>query len=182
MAGQVERHHKLDEIERDIVLKNGFNREIAERYGVSYDSIWRHADKLKKQPEKCREIIDDAKLERARREVVVAGEEALNISNMYNALAKRVEAMITQAEKDEKPGLALAAAEGLRKVLHDIATMQGKLAQTFNLHVSINESKEWTGLRDILDVTFSQHPEAKDTFLGLVRRKRLPIQRKGDLV
>jgi hypothetical protein len=65
--------------------------------------------------------------------------------------------------------------EGLRKVLHDIATMQGKLAQQLTVQISILESREWVELRTILETVFRDHPAAGEAFLGLARRRRLSI-------
>ncbi|MCR9124791.1 MAG: hypothetical protein NXH82_01560 [Rhodobacteraceae bacterium] len=39
----------------------------------------------------------------------------------YESLAKRVKRLITQAESEDNDAFALAAMEGLRKVLRDLA-------------------------------------------------------------
>jgi hypothetical protein len=65
--------------------------------------------------------------------------------------------------------------EGLRKVLHDIATMQGKLAQQLTVQVSLMESREWIELRSILEPIFREHPAAGQMFLEQARRRRLSI-------
>jgi hypothetical protein len=65
--------------------------------------------------------------------------------------------------------------EGLRKILHDCATMQGKLAQQLTVQISIMESREWIELRSILERVFSEHPAAGQAFLELARHRRLSI-------
>lgn len=170
---QVTNHPKLTDIDRDLILKIAIRREIAEKYNLDYDAIYRRAQYLDTFPDYKRDVIAYAKLEKMRHEAAQNNEESLEIASMYNALAKRVEKMIDAAEKAKEPGLALAAAEGLRKVLKDIATMQGKLAQTFRVEMTISDSREWQELKDILATVFQQHPDAQATFLAAVRDARI---------
>lgn len=122
-----------------------------------------------------REIMLEA--ERAR-EAAVADElnqERIDVARTLESFAKRVEAMISKAEQEDNPGLALAAAERLRKVLRDIAQLQRKMANNLTVQVTLMESTAWLELREILELLFERHPAAKDDFLCLSRQKRLSI-------
>ena len=176
VKSQVERHPKVAEIERDIALRTGPNREIAERYGISYDAVWRHEEKLKKHnPARLRELISEEQSNALRAEVMQHKNQVLDVAAAFNALANRVTKILDKAEEAEQPGLELAAAESLRRVLKDIATLQGKMAQTFNVNIAITEQKEWLELRELLAVVFDRHEEAKQTFMELAAKRGLSI-------
>lgn len=122
-----------------------------------------------------REIAVEIKRDRAQAVATELNDERLDIGHTYDALARRVERLISKAEQEDNDSLALASMEGLRKVLHDMATMQGKLAQHLTVQVSLIDSKEWIELRSILETIFAQHPEAGRMFLDYASRRRLSI-------
>lgn len=93
-------------------------------------------------------------------------------------MAKRVERLITKAEQNEDDAFALTAMEGLRKVLRDIATMQGKLATNLTVNVSLAESKEWVTLRRILNEVVEEVPEAREPLLRRMRHEVLSVTRE----
>ena len=119
-----------------------------------------------------REIAVEIKRERAQEVATELNDERLDIGSTYEALARRVERLISKAEQEGNDGLALASMEGLRKILHDMAAMSGKLAQQLTVQVSLIESKEWIELRLILESIFRDHPAAGRMFLDLARRRR----------
>lgn len=166
-------HPKRDALDRDIV-RGMAARAVARKYGLHEDSILRHS-KNHLPEEQRREIAVDLRRERAQEVATELNDERLDIANTYEALARRVERLITKAEQEGNDGLALASMEGLRKVLHDIATMQGKLAQQLTVQVSLMESREWIELRAILEPIFREHPAAGQMFLEQARRRRLSI-------
>jgi hypothetical protein len=149
-------------------------RAVARKYGLKDDGVRRHSNNHLTE-EMRREIAVELKRERAQAVATELNDERLDIANTYEALARRVERLITKAEEEGNDGLALASMEGLRKVLHDIATMQGKLAQQLTVQVSLIESKEWIELRGILEGIFRDHPAAGAAFLEQARRRRLSI-------
>jgi hypothetical protein len=147
---------------------------IARKYGIQNDAVHRHS-RTHLTEEQRREIAVDLKRERAQAVATELNEDRLDVANAYEALARRVERLITKAEREGNDGLALASMEGLRKILHDCATMQGKLAQQLTVQISIMESREWIELRSILERVFSEHPAAGQAFLELARHRRLSI-------
>ena len=166
-------HPKRSSLDRDLV-KGVAARAVARKYGLHEDSILRHA-KNHLTEELRREIAVEIKRDRAQAVATELNDERLDIANTYEALARRVERLITKAEQEGNDGLALASMEGLRKVLHDIATMQGKLAQQLTVQVSLMESREWIVVRDLLEQIFRDHPAAGAAFLEQARRRRLSI-------
>jgi len=147
---------------------------IARKYGLKSDAVHRHVRNHLTE-EMRREIAVEIKRDRAQAVATELNDERLDIANTYEALARRVERLITKAEEEGNDGLALASMEGLRKVLHDIATMQGKLSQQLTVQVSLMESREWIELRGILEGIFREHPAAGAAFLDQARRRRLSI-------
>lgn len=178
---QIKTHPKVDSIERDIVLRRGSRVAIAKRYGVSRDAVERHwVTHLKDDEEKKRKIVLEAQIDEHEQTATALNEDRLDISKTYEALARRVERLISKAEENDDHGLALASMEGLRKVLRDIAQLHGKLAQTLRVEVSVMDSPEWIELRDILEQTFIEHPQAKQRFLQIAGQHRLSIARRPD--
>lgn len=166
-------HPHVDKINRALVAGTPKER-IARQYGLKPDAMRRHFQNHVSE-EQRREIAVELKRERAQDTADELNDERLDIANTYESLAKRVGKLIDRAEEAGDDSLALASMEGLRRVLSDIAKMQGKLAQQLTVQVSLNDSPEWITLRDMLEVVFDAHPEAKATFLDLAQRKRLSI-------
>ncbi|MBK8458238.1 MAG: hypothetical protein IPL47_14985 [Phyllobacteriaceae bacterium] len=103
----------------------------------------------------------------------------MDIANTYESLARRVEKLITKAEAANDDAFALAAMEGLRKVLRDIATMQGKLATQVNVQVTLAQSPEWITMRAILQEVCEEVPAAREPLLRRMRKRVLSL---GDAV
>jgi hypothetical protein len=160
-------------LNRDLVRGEKINA-VARKYGLHPDAVHRHSkDHLTE--EQRREIAVEIKRDRAQAVATELNDERLDVGNAYDSLARRVERLITKAEQEGNDGLALASMEGLRKVLHDCATMQGKLAQQLTVQVSLMESREWIELRAILETIFRDHPAAGAAFIDQARRRRLSI-------
>ena len=112
----------------------------------------------------------------------VINQDRMDIAMTYESLAKRVERLITKAEQTEDDSFALAAMEGLRKVLRDIATMQGKLATNLTVNVSLAESKEWVTLRTILQEVCDEVPEAREPLLRRMRHHVLSVTKEDTVL
>lgn len=166
-------HPRRPELDRDVV-RGDKTAHVARKYGLNDDAVRRHATNHLTE-EMRREIAVEIKRERAQAVATELNDERLDIGSTYEALARRVERLISKAEEEGNDGLALASMEGLRKVLHDIATMQGKLAQQLTVQVTLMESREWIELRAILEPIFREHPAAGQAFLDQARRRRLSI-------
>ena len=142
--------------------------------GVTPDAMRRH-ELTHVSEEMRREIMVDLKRERQQDIADELNDERLDLANTYEGLARRVGKLIDRAEANGDDGLTLASAEGLRKILHDMAAMQGKLAQQLTVQVSLMDSREWIVLRDLLERVFHEHPDAGQMFLALAKRERLSI-------
>lgn len=167
------------EIEKDIVLERRSLSEIGKRIGISYDSVKRHKDKITE--ERWRAILADARISAVEHDTGIINQDRMDIAVTYESLAKRVEKLITKAEANGDDGFALAAMEGLRKVLRDIAMMQGKLATALTVNVTLSQSKEWVVLRTILQEVIDEVPEARDPLLRRMRHHVLSVTKEADL-
>lgn len=126
------------EIIKDIVLGRRTLTEIAKRIGVDLTTIQRYRDN-KITEEMRRAIMAEQRIRQVEVETEIVNEDRMDVANTYEALARRVERLISKAEQNEDDAFALAAMEGLRKVLRDIATMQGKLATALTVNVTLTD-------------------------------------------
>lgn len=108
----------------------------------------------------------------------VINQDRMDVARTYDSLAVRVEKLITKAEQNEDDAFALAAMEGLRKVLRDIASMQGKLAQNLTVEVKLSESAEWVTLRTILEEVCDEVPAAREPLLRRMRQRVLSVTKE----
>ncbi|MBB97681.1 MAG: hypothetical protein CML68_24165 [Rhodobacteraceae bacterium] len=125
-----------------------------------------------------RSILAESRIDTIKADTEVINQDRMDVAMTYESLAKRVERLITKAEQNEDDAFALTAMEGLRKVLRDIATMQGKLATNLTVNVSLAESKEWVTLRRILNEVVEEVPEAREPLLRRMRHEVLSVTRE----
>lgn len=169
------------EIIKDIVLKRRTLAEIARRLGVDVTTVQRYRDD-KITEEMRRSIFAETRVASIEADTEVINQDRMDIAMTYESLAKRVEKLITRAEQEDDPAFALAAMEGLRKVLRDIATMQGKLATNLTVNVSLAESKEWVTLRNILNEVCDEVPAAREPLLRRMRHHVLSVTKEGSVL
>lgn len=170
-----------NEIIKDIVLGRRTLTDIAKRLGVDYSTIARYRDD-KITEEMRREIMAENRIAAIEADTEVINQDRMDIAMTYESLAKRVERLITKAEQTEDDSFALAAMEGLRKVLRDIATMQGKLATNLTVNVSLAESKEWVTLRNILNEVCDEVPSAREPLLRRMRHHVLSVTKEDTIL
>ena len=166
------------EIIKDIVLGRRTLTEIGRRIGVDYSTVQRYRDE-KITEEMRRSIMAEQRIKEVTDNTEIINEDRLDVSNTYESLARRVEKLITKAEANEDDAFALAAMEGLRKVLRDVAMMQGKLATALTVNVTLAESKEWVTLRAILQEVCDEVPAAREPLLRRMRHHVLSITKEG---
>ena len=166
------------EIIRDIVLGRRTLTEIAKRLGVDFTTVQRYRDNRITE-EMRRSIMAEQRVRQVESETEIINEDRLDISNTYESLARRVEKLITKAEQNDDDSFALAAMEGLRRVLRDIAQVQGKLSTSLTVNVTLAESKEWVTLRTILQEVVAEVPAAREPLLRRMRHHVLSITREG---
>jgi len=170
-----------NEIIKDIVLERRSMAEIARRLGVDYTTVQRYRDE-KITEEMRRSILAETRVASIEADTEVINQDRMDVAMTYESLAKRVERLITKAEQSEDDSFALAAMEGLRKVLRDIATMQGKLATNLTVNVSLAESKEWVTLRRILNEVCDEVPEAREPLLRRMRHHVLSVTKEDSVL
>lgn len=170
-----------NEIIKDIVLERRSMAEIARRLGVDYTTVQRYRDD-KITEEMRRSILAETRVASIEADTEVINQDRMDIAMTYESLAMRVERLITKAEQSEDDSFALAAMEGLRKVLRDIATMQGKLATNLTVNVSLAESKEWVTLRRILNEVCDEVPEAREPLLRRMRHHVLSVTKEDTVL
>lgn len=165
------------EIIKDIVLGRRTLTEIAKRIGVDLTTVQRYRD-MKITEEMRRSIMAEQRIRQVETETEVINQDRMDVANTYESLARRVEKLITKAEQNEDDSFALAAMEGLRKVLRDIATMQGKLATALTVNVTLAEAKEWVTLRAILQEVCDEVPAAREPLLRRMRHHVLSVTKE----
>lgn len=166
-------HKNKESIIRHLVLDTKSMAQIARETGVNVTTVERFRDKI--TDEQRMEIIAANRIEGVQADAKVVNEERMDVARTYDTLARRVEKLITKAEENEDDGFALAAMEGLRKVLRDIATMQGKLATNISVEMKIAESPEWITLRRVLTELCAEVPQAREPLLRLMRDNVLSV-------
>ncbi|WP_171230073.1 helix-turn-helix domain-containing protein [Ruegeria sp. HKCCA4008] len=155
---------------------------VARRIGLSPETITRYR-KDHITEEMVRAILADARIEKVEADTEILNDERMDVARTYESLARRVERLITKAEDNEDDGFALAAMEGLRKVLRDIATMHGKMATDLSVSVTLSESPEWVTLKQIIRDVCDEVPEAREPFLRRMRHHVLSVsQESGDAI
>ena len=170
-----------NEIIKDIVLGRRTLADIAKRIGVDYSTIARYRDD-KITEEMRRSILAETRVASIEADTEVINQDRMDVAMTYESLAKRVERLITRAESEDNDSFALAAMEGLRKVLRDIATMQGKLATNLTVNVSLAESKEWVTLRRILNDVCDEVPAAREPLLRRMRHEVLSVTKEDTIL
>lgn len=171
-----------NEIIKDIVLERRSLTEIAKRLGVDFSTVQRYRDdKITEEMRRC--ILAETRIEGIKVDTDVINQDRMDVAVTYETLAKRVERLITKAEQNEDDSFALAAMEGLRRILRDIAQVQGKLATNLTVNVSLAESKEWVTLRQILQEVCNEIPAAREPLLRRMRHHVLSVTKEsGDAV
>jgi len=169
------------EIIKDIVLNRRTMAEIARRIGVDYSTVQRYRDD-KITEEMRREIMAETRIQGIEADTEVINHDRMDVAMTYESLAKRVERLITKAEQDDDSAFALSAMEGLRRVLRDIAQLQGKLAQNLTVNVSLAESKEWVTLRNILNEVCGEVPAAREPLLRRMRHHVLSVTKEDTIL
>ncbi len=171
-----------NEIIKDIVLSRRSLSDIARRIGCNYSTVQRYRDD-KITEEMRREILARERIQRIEADTEIVNQDRLDVAMTFESLAKRVERLISKAEQNEDDAFALAAMEGLRRVLRDIAQVQGKLAQNLTVNVTLAESKEWVTLRGILQDVCEEVPAAREPLLRHMRHHVLSVTNEvGDAV
>ena len=162
-------------------LPGGMSKaQIAKRVGMHPDSVSRYR-KEHITEEMVRAILAEARVDKAEADTEVLNDDRLDVARTYDSLAKRVEKLITKAEESGDDGFALAAMDGLRKVLRDIATMHGKMATQLSVEVKLAESPEWVTLKQIIREVCNEVPEAKEPFVRRMRHHVLSVTKEdGD--
>lgn len=170
-----------NEIIKDIVLGRRTLTEIANRIGCDFSTVQRYRDD-KITEEMRREILAQERIHGIEADTEIINQDRLDIAMTYESLAKRVERLITKAEQNEDDSFALVAMEGLRRILRDIAQVQGKLATSLTVNISLSESKEWVTLRQILAEVCTEVPAAREPLLRKMRHQVLSVTKEEDTI
>lgn len=152
--------------------------DIAKRIGVDFSTVQRYREE-KITEEMRRKVMADLRVEDVESDTAVLNDERMDVARTYDSLARRVEKLITKAEDNEDDGFALAAMEGLRKILRDIATMHGKMATNLTVTQSLAESPEWVTLKAVLQAVCDEVPDAREPLLRQMRHHVLSVTKEG---
>jgi hypothetical protein len=155
--------------------------QIAKRVGVSFTTIERYR-KNHITEEMRRSVMANLRVGDAEADTEILNDERLDIGRTYDSLARRVEKLITKAEENEDDGFALAAMDGLRKVLKDIATMHGKMSTSLSVEVKLAESPEWVTLKAILNDVCEEVPAAREPLLRHMRHHVLSVTKEESIL
>ncbi|SLN66676.1 hypothetical protein PEL8287_03698 [Roseovarius litorisediminis] len=155
--------------------------DIARRIGVNFTTIERYR-KDKITEEMRRKVMADLRVQDAEADTAILNEDRMDVGRTYDSLARRVEKLITKAEENEDDGFALAAMEGLRKILRDIATMHGKMSQELTVTQSLATSPEWVTVKNILRAVCDEVPEAREPLLRHMRHNVLSVTKEESIL
>lgn len=155
--------------------------DIAKRIGVDFSTVQRYREE-KITEEMRRKVMADLRVEDVESDTAVLNDERMDVARTYESLARRVEKLITKAEDNEDDGFALAAMEGLRKILRDIATMHGKMATNLTVTQSLAESPEWVTLKAVLQAVCDEVPDAREPLLRQMRHHVLSVTKEGSVL
>jgi len=117
-------HKKLDEINEKLIQTQNIAK-IAEGYGVSYDSLYRHAKNHL-----------PSHLAKAKRAEEAA--HADNLLDQLNSLQAKALHLLEQAEKTMDFSTALRGVKEARGCIELLAKLQGQLAANQNINVNIH--------------------------------------------
>lgn len=169
-------------IKRELKTKDSVPyADIAKRIGVDFTTIERYR-KDKITEEMRRKVMADFRVQDAEADTAVLNEDRMDVGRTYDSLARRVEKLVTKAEQNEDDGFALAAMDGLRKVLKDIATMHGKMATSLSVSVTLAESPEWVTLKAILNAVCDEVPAAREPLLRHMRHHVLSVTKEESIL
>jgi hypothetical protein len=152
--------------------------QIAKRVGVEVTTIDRFRQNHITE-EMRRSVAQKLRVEPVDETTEFLNQDRLDVATTYDSLARRVEKLITKAEENEDDGFALAAMEGLRKVLKDIATMHGKMGSHLTVDVKLSESPEWVALKAILQAVCDEVPAAREPLLRHMRKNVLSVTQEA---
>lgn len=155
--------------------------KTAKRVGLNPATI----DRFRKDhitEEMRRHVAAQVKIEPIDGTAQFLNQERLDVGSTYESLARRVEKLITKAEETGDDGFALAAMDGLRKVLKDIATMHGKMATNLSVSVTLAESPEWVTLKTCLTAVCEEVPEAREPLLRHMRHHILSVTKEESVL
>lgn len=155
--------------------------DIAKRLGVDFSTVQRYRDD-KITEEMRRSILAETRIEGVKADTEIINQDRMDIGRTYESLARRVERLVTKAEETEDDGFALAAMDGLRKVLKDIAMMHGKMATSLSVSVSLSESPEWVTLKAILNDVCEEVPAAREPLLRHMRHHVLSVTKEEQVL
>lgn len=164
---------QLEQAKSDLMTGATNLNQIALKYETSRQNVVRWWELVPE--EEKRRALANAKVRAIEEDTQIINDERLDVGRTYESLARRVEKLITRAEENDDDSFALSAMEGLRKVLRDIATMHGKMAQSLTVEVKIAESAEWVRLRTILKEVVDEVPGAREPLLRRMRRHALSV-------
>lgn len=169
-------------IERDLGAPGSIPyAEIAEGAGVSFSTLERYR-KSKITEEMVRVVAAQLRAKPVEDATAFLNEDRMDIARTYESLARRVEKLITKAEENDDDAFALAAMEGLRKVLKDIATMHGKMATSLTVTQTLATSPEWVTMKEILRAVCEEVPEAQPVLLKHMRHHVLSVTKEESIL
>lgn len=174
-------HPEREAIVKAIVMRTMGKTQLGRRYGVSYDTVCRFEKKFITE-EVRRRVLGDARVSEIDLATEHVNDERLDVGRVYDSLARRVEKLITKAEENDDDGFALAAMDGLRKVLKDIATMHGKMSTSLSVQVTLSESAEWVTLKAILNAVCEEVPAAREPLLRHMRHHVLSVTKEETIL
>ncbi len=163
-------------------LPGGMSKaQVAKRLGMHADSVSRYR-KEHISEEMVRSILAEARVEKVESDTEVLNDERMDVARTYESFARRVEKLITKAEDAGDDGFALAAMDGLRKVLKDIATMHGRMSTNLTVTQSLAESPEWETMKKILRAVCDEVPEAQPVLLKHMRHHVLSVTKEESVL
>lgn len=137
-------HEKAAEINRAL-LAGGSLRDIARRFAVSKDALFRHRQHLPAELVKAQEAKEIA--------------QADNLLGQLKDLQRRTLSILQAAEQDNDHATALKAIREARGNLELLAKLLGELAERQVINILV--APEWISLRAVILAALEPYPEAR---------------------
>jgi hypothetical protein len=138
--------------------------------------VWWQKGYYAQEDEVVREIIVQAKRERAAEVDAEINQDQVDISIGLQRVVREIDDILQRAKAAGDDGMALTALRDMRQTLMDLAKLYGKLREISTVEVKILEAPQWVQLRAILGEVFAAHPAAGQMFLSKTSHLQLTIR------
>jgi hypothetical protein len=153
-------HDRRDEIDRELAKPNRVFSAIAAKYGISPDSVERHA-KNHLAPGLSEALADYSEL-------------AVDVAAESERLYRRMEALLTKLETTDNWQAIKGIGQECRSTLELLSKQQQLISDAPQLHLHLNP--EWLELRATIVGALERHPDALSDLTAALESKESGVK------